>query len=147
VVLVTQYRHPVGRRLEELPAGLLDVDGESALEAAKRELFEEAALRAEDWRVLLDLYTSPGMTDEAIRIYLARGLSATTAHFAAEHEELELTVTRVPLASAVRRALAGQITNAAAVAGILAAAVAIADELRPAEAPWPARPARAPLAG
>jgi 8-oxo-dGDP phosphatase len=143
VVLVNQYRAAVRARLDELPAGLLDVRGESALDAAKRELAEEAGLAADEWNVLLDLHTSPGISDEAIRIYLARGLHPATADFTAEHEELTLTVTREPLAEAVRRALSGGMTNAAAAAGVLAAVHGRATgwrDLRPADAPWPARP-------
>lgn len=123
VVLVNQYRHPVGQRLDELPAGLLDVAGEAPLDAAKRELFEEAGLVAEHWFDLLVLHTSPGMTDEKITIYLARGLHASAEKFQAEHEELTMTVSRRPLSQAVADALAGRITNAAAVAGVLAAAL------------------------
>ena len=143
VVLINQYRHPIRRYLDELPAGLLDVPGEPVLDAARRELFEEAGLAASDWRVLIDLYTSPGMTDEAIRVFLARGLSDVAERFAPEHEEITLTVSRVPLDEAVRRALAGEITNAAAVAGVCAAALSRANgwrDLRPAGAPWSARP-------
>jgi ADP-ribose pyrophosphatase len=146
VVLVNQYRHPIRARLDELPAGILDVDGESALDAAKRELAEEARLAADDWAVLVDLYTSPGFSDEAIRIFLARGLNDHhDAHFEPEHEERSLTVSREPLAEAVRRALTGSISNAAAVAGLLAAVHGRATgwrDLRPADAPWPARPGR-----
>jgi ADP-ribose pyrophosphatase len=132
VVLVNQYRHPVRERLEEVPAGLLDVEGEPLLAAAQRELFEEAALKAEHWYRLLTLLPSPGGSDERITIFLARGLSATTATFAAEHEELDMTVSRRPLTQAVDDVLAGRITNAAAVAGILAAALARPEQLRPA---------------
>lgn len=142
VVLVHQYRHPVRQFLYELPAGLLDVHGEDPLDAARRELFEEAALVADDWAVLLDIYTSPGMTDETIRIYLARELSASAQPFQPEAEELTMTVSRLPLNEAVARVQAGEITNAAAVAGICAAALARADgwrPVRPADAPWPAR--------
>jgi ADP-ribose pyrophosphatase len=145
VVLVNQYRPAVGARLDELPAGLLDVEGESALEAAKRELAEEAGLAADDWNVLLDLHTSPGMTTEAIRIFLARGLSPIASNFEAEHEELTMTAFREPLSEAVRRVLTGSMTNAAAVAGILAAVHGRATgwrDLRPADARWPARPDR-----
>jgi 8-oxo-dGTP pyrophosphatase MutT (NUDIX family) len=147
VVLVNQYRHPVRHRLDELPAGLLDVDGESALAGAQRELAEEARLAADDWHVLVDLYTSPGMSNEAIRIYLARDLRDAEPDdaFHSEHEELTLTVTRVPLAEAVRRAESGELTNAAAVSGVLAAALGDATGwpgLRPADAPWPGRPGR-----
>ncbi len=143
IVLINQYRHPVGRYLDELPAGLLDVPGEAALEAARRELSEEAGIAASDWHVLVDLYTSPGMTDEAIRVFLARGLSDALERFAPKHEEITLTVSRIPLDQAVRRALSGEITNAAAVAGICAVALARANgwrDLRPADAPWSARP-------
>jgi len=143
IVLINQYRHPVGRYLDELPAGLLDVPGEAALEAARRELSEEAGIAASDWHVLVDLYTSPGMTDEAIRVFLARGLSDALERFAPQHEEITLTVSRIPLYKAVRRALSGEITNAAAVAGICAVALARANgwrDLRPADAPWSARP-------
>ena len=144
VLLVNQYRHPVGARLDELPAGLLDKDGEPALEAARRELVEEAQVSAEQWHVLVDLHPSPGMSDEAIRLYLARGLSdAKDDDFDPEHEEADLTVSRVPLSEAVERIGRGEITNAAAVAGILAADHARAAgwaTLRPADAPWPARP-------
>ena len=143
IVLINQYRHPVGRYLDELPAGLLDVPGEAALEAARRELSEEAGIAASDWHVLVDLYTSPGMTDEAIRVFLARGLSDALERFAPQHEEITLTVSRIPLYKAVRRALSGEITNAAAVAGLCAVALARANgwrDLRPADAPWSARP-------
>ncbi len=144
VVIVNQYRHPVEQYLDELPAGLLDVAGEPAVEAARRELYEEAALTASDWCLLVDLYTSPGMTTEAIRVFLARGLAevADDDRFAPEHEELTLTTSRVALDELVQRALAGRLTNAAAVAGVTAAAAARAlgwKNLRPADAPWPAR--------
>lgn len=145
ILLVNQYRHPVRTRLDELPAGLLDVDGEPALRAAQRELAEEAAVTASDWHVLIDLFTSPGMSNEAIRLFLARGLTAVAEdeRFQPEHEEITLTVQRVPLAAAVARVYAGELTNAAAVAGVLAAALGASSGwtgLRPADAPWPGRP-------
>jgi ADP-ribose pyrophosphatase len=74
VLLIRQYRHPVGRWLFEPPAGLLDEPGEPALATAQRELAEEAGFTAATWRVLLDMYLSPGGSSEAIRIYLARDL-------------------------------------------------------------------------
>ncbi|HEY7049694.1 MAG TPA: NUDIX hydrolase [Jatrophihabitantaceae bacterium] len=144
VVFVNQYRHPVGRYLDELPAGLLDVAGEPAALAAQRELKEETGLAAAEWHVLIDLFTSPGMTNEAIRIFLARGLSdAPGEPFVPEHEEITLTVSRVPLDEAVARALSGELTNAAAVAGVCAAAASRAGgwrDLRPADSAWPGRP-------
>jgi ADP-ribose pyrophosphatase len=145
VVMVRQFRQPVGRLLDELPAGLLDMDGEPAITAAQRELYEETALRAEEWLVLLDLLSSPGMTNEAIRVYLARGLTDVGADekFVGEHEEATMTLRRVPLDAARAAVFAGQITNASAVAGILACVAARADgfaRLRAADAFWADRP-------
>ena len=145
VLLVNQYRHPVGRHLDELPAGLLDVSGESALRAAQRELVEEAGLAADTWQVLVDVLTSPGMTDEAIRIYLARDVREVERDVQ-EHEEAEMTSAWRPLGDAVEQVLAGRIENAMACLGVLAAAEAVRTGfglLRPADAPWPARPATA----
>jgi ADP-ribose pyrophosphatase len=120
VILIEQYRHPMGRRLWELPAGLLDVEDEPALAAAKRELFEETGYAAEHWSVLLDVATSPGFTEETVRIYLATGLTLG-GRPDSEHEEADLRVVRVPLTVAVESVLAGRIVNVMAVAGILAA--------------------------
>lgn len=147
VLVIGQYRHPVRHKLWEIPAGLLDVPGENPLHAAQRELYEEAHVKAEDWRVLTDVYTSPGGCDEAVRIFLARGLSeAEGERFAASEEEADMEVTRVPLAELVRGVLAGDLHNNCLVVGVLALTAARAGgpeglrALRPAEAPWPARP-------
>lgn len=142
VLLVNQYRHPVSRRLDELPAGLLDIAGEPGLHAAQRELVEEAGYEAATWNVLVDVLTSPGMTDESIRIYLARDLT-TCVRDVQQHEELEMTSRWLTLSDAVGAALAGDLENAVAVIGVLAAAEAVRrgfDGLRPATAPWVARP-------
>jgi ADP-ribose pyrophosphatase len=142
VLLVNQYRHPVVRRLDELPAGLLDVAGEPALRCAQRELMEEAGYAAATWHLLVDILTSPGMTDESIRIFLARDLRPV-GRDVQEHEELEMTTRWVPLTSAVDAALAGELENGACVAGVLAASVAAQRDfagLRPPDAPWRARP-------
>jgi 8-oxo-dGTP pyrophosphatase MutT (NUDIX family) len=120
VILIEQYRHPLGRRLWELPAGLMDVDGEPAQLAAARELTEETGYAAEHWSVLLDVATSPGFTEETVRIFLATGLTEV-GRPASEHEEADLRVVRVPLTVAVESVLAGRIVNVMAVAGILAA--------------------------
>lgn len=124
VVLVRQYRHPVGRRLWELPAGLMDVSGEDLAAAAARELAEEADLIAGRIDVLVDLHSSPGFSDEVVRVFLARDLTEVPAErrHARDEEEADLQVIRVDLDEAVRMVLAGEITNAAAVAGLLAAA-------------------------
>lgn len=138
VVLLRQYRHPVGGYLWELPAGLRDADGEPPLETAKRELAEEVQLAADRWSLLATYFSSPGFCDEQVLVYLAEGLTGADRPegFTVEHEELDLTVDRVPLAEAVRRVMAGQIRNPAAVIGLLAADRYRAGgiELRPADA-------------
>jgi ADP-ribose pyrophosphatase len=126
VVLLRQYRHPVGGYLWELPAGLRDSDGEAPLEAAKRELAEETQLAAGRWSLLTTTYSSPGFCDEQVLTYLAEDLGTVDrpAGFTAEHEELDMTVERVPLDEAVQRVFDGGIRNGTAVIGLLAAAQA-----------------------
>ncbi|MEU2612391.1 NUDIX hydrolase [Micromonospora sp. NPDC007271] len=142
VVLIRQYRHPVGRHLWELPAGLMDVSGEDLAAAAARELAEEADLTAGTIDVLVDLHTSPGFSDEVVRVFLARDLADVPAEQRHDRrdEEADLQVVRVDLDEAVGMVLAGEITNAACVAGLLAAARARESgftELRRPEAPLP----------
>lgn len=140
VVMVHQYRHPLGHRLWELPAGILDLPGEDPVAAASRELHEEAGLAAAEWSVLVDVITAPGFCDESVRIYLARGLR-DIGRPDADHEEADLTVHRVSLRQAVARVLSGEIINSIAVAGLLAAHAVIVDgkPSRPVDAPWPDR--------
>ena len=137
VAMIEQYRHPVVRRLWELPAGLLDEPGEEPVLAAQRELAEETGLAAGTWSVLVDVMASPGFTDEAVRIFLAQDLTRVDRP-EAHDEEADIRLSFVPMDEAVRRALAGEIVNASAVSGILALAAARAagTELRPADAPW-----------
>ncbi|MEU4556499.1 NUDIX hydrolase [Micromonospora violae] len=142
VVLIRQYRHPVGRHLWELPAGLMDVSGEELPAAALRELAEEADLTAGRVDVLVDLHSSPGFTNEIVRVFLARDLADVPADERHERhdEEADLQVVRVDLDEAVAMVLAGEITNASAVAGLLAAARARDTgftSLRRADAPLP----------
>jgi ADP-ribose pyrophosphatase len=124
IVLVRQYRHPVGLHLWELPAGLIDVPGEPLQHAAARELAEEADLVAGSWQLITDIHTSPGCSNETIRLFLARDLSpvADDDRHQREHEEAELTAHRVPLDEAVAMVLRGEISNAACVVGVLSAA-------------------------
>jgi 8-oxo-dGTP pyrophosphatase MutT (NUDIX family) len=144
VMMIHQYRHPVRRRLWELPAGLLDIDGEDPLETAKRELAEEAGLAATDWSTLVDVVPSPGFSDESVRVYLARGLSEVGRPDMGDDEEADLSVRWVSLSVAVRMVLSGTIVNGVTVAGVLAAhALAGAPAAaRAADAPWPDRPTR-----
>ncbi|WP_026918047.1 NUDIX domain-containing protein [Gordonia shandongensis] len=142
IAMVRQYRHPVGRRLLELPAGLLDGGpGESPLDAARRELAEETDLAAERWRVLVDLVSSPGFTDESVRVFLAEELSVI-APAGRIDEEADMTVEWLALDEAVAMVMRGEIVNATAVAGLLAtlAADRSGEAPRAVDAPWRDRP-------
>lgn len=145
VLVLKQYRHPVRHKLWEIPAGLLDIPGENPLHAAQRELYEEAHVKAGDWRVLTDVYTSPGGSDEAVRIFLARDVSeADGERFEVADEEADMEIARVPLADLVHGVLAGDLHNNCLVVGVMTLQTVLAadgvESLRPAEAPWPARP-------
>lgn len=145
VLLIRQYRHPIRMRDWEIPAGLLDVAGESPLLAAQRELAEEADLEASDWAVLADLHTSPGGSDEAIRVFLARGLRATTEAYARTDEEADMVIRWVDLDECVDAVLARRLSNAPLQIAVLAAAAARARDwatLAPADAPWAAKAGR-----
>ena len=140
VMLVYQYRHPLGRRLWELPAGLLDLGGEPPHFTAARELEEEAGLAATEWRVLVDLDSAPGFSDESVRVYLATGLT-DVGRPDAHDEEADLKLRWVPLDEATRMVFSGEIVNSIAVSGILAAhTVTDPATLRPVDAPWTDRP-------
>ncbi|ADP83833.1 NUDIX domain-containing protein [Pseudofrankia inefficax] len=147
VFLLSQYRHPVGGYLIELPAGLADKPGETPFEAARRELYEEAALRAATWHILADMRVSPGAVNQLARVYLARDLTVVPDDEryelgqAGEFEEADFRTEWLSLDEAVARVHAGEIQNSATVAGLLAAASARAlgwKPLRPADLPWPA---------
>jgi 8-oxo-dGDP phosphatase len=147
ILLLRQYRHPVGMDLWEIPAGLLDIEGEDFVVGAARELAEEADLAAGTWNVLADFFNSPGSSSEAIRIYLARDLTDIPHHERHERtdEEAEIEFHWISLDDAVASVLAGRLHNPSAVVGILAAAAARAggyEGLRPADAPWPAHPSQ-----
>jgi 8-oxo-dGTP pyrophosphatase MutT (NUDIX family) len=137
IPLVYQYRHPLGRRLWELPAGLLDVHGEAPHLSAARELREEVGLQAETWQVLIDLDSAPGFSDESVRIYLATGLTEVERP-ESHDEEADMRVEWRSLADSVQRIFSGEIVNSLAVGGILAA-YAVTEgiaEPRPVDAPW-----------
>jgi len=122
VLVVHQYRHAVGARLVELPAGLLDVAGEEPLAAARRELAEEGQVAAERWTPLFVMSTSPGVSTERVHMYLAEGISAApeVEGFVARHEEADMTRSWVRLDDLVDAVLAGRVTNGLAIAGSLA---------------------------
>lgn len=143
VLVVRQYRHPVQLRPLELPAGLRDVEGEPAHRTAERELYEEGHIRAATWRVLVDLLPSPGMTDEAIRVFLARDITTvpTDERYSGHHEEADMGAAWVPMTELVDAILAGRVQNATLCAGVLAAWAARNGAgyaaLRAPDAAWP----------
>lgn len=124
VLLIQQYRHPIRERDWELPAGLLDIAGEDPAVAAGRELEEEADLAAGSLQLLTEFYTTPGGSNESIRIYLARDLTATTQAFDRTEEEADIRVEWVALDDAVAAVLDGRLHNSILMLGVLAAAAA-----------------------
>ena len=149
VLMIRQYRHPVGHSLWEIPAGLLDLDGEAPHLAAGRELSEETGYQPEQLRTLIDLRPSPGGNDEVIRVYLATGVRGSDEEYERTDEEAELVTRWVPLADAVTAVLEGRITNGTTVSALLALQVlrssgagSVMMTLRPADAPFRARPGR-----
>lgn len=145
VLLIRQYRVPVAAYLWEVPAGLLDGGPEETLlGAARRELAEEADLAAGRWDVLVDYATTPGGSDEAIRVFLARDVRAVVdSGYVREGEEAGIQIAWVPLADAVAAVLDGRIHNPSACLGLLAAAQAAATGftgLRDVTAPFLLRP-------
>jgi len=141
VLLVHQYRHPVSAVLWEPPAGLLDIPGEDPLDAAARELFEEAAYRASQWSVLIDAFTTPGGSSESVRLYLARGLTPVpeAERHVGDGEERGMLTRWVALQQVRAAVLAGELHSPLCVMGVLAAASVLIDgvsEARPVASPW-----------
>ena len=122
VLVLRQYRHAVQRGMIEIPAGLLDVEGEPPLEAARRELREEGMLEADQWTPLLELRTSPGASTEVVHLFLAERLRSVELPdgFTPRHEEASMTRLWVALSDLVEAVLAGRVSNSLTVAGSLA---------------------------
>lgn len=144
VLLIRQYRHPVAQYLFEPPAGLLDKADEPALATAVRELAEEAGFAAGSWATLCDAFLTPGGSTEAIRVFLARDVTALPdgREHTGEAEEAHLPRAWVDLDEAKDLVLAGRIGSPTAVIGVLAAWTSRAGgwaSLRPADAPWSVR--------
>lgn len=117
VCLLRQYRHVAGGWLWELPAGKIDA-GEPPLETAQRELVEEAGLKAADWQSLGQIFTSPGVFDDVIHLYLAQGLTLVdTAHEAGELIEIQW----LDLKEAIKWARNGEIVDAKTLVGLFRA--------------------------
>ena len=122
VLVLDQYRHPVGKRLIELPAGILDVEGEPSLDAAKRELREEADLEAKSWRSILRMFSSPGGSTEHWEVFLAEDLTPTPHELRETRtaEEADMRQLWVPLTQLIEAALDGLIGDSMTVSSVLA---------------------------
>jgi 8-oxo-dGTP pyrophosphatase MutT (NUDIX family) len=143
VLLIRQYRHAIGAREWEIPAGLLDIDGEPPVIGAQRELAEEADVVASEWNLLSDFYSTPGGSNEAIRIYLARGLSDAHTAFDRTAEESDIEKRWVPLDEVVAAVLGRTVGNSILSIAVLTARVSRAGgwaSLGAADAPWPRHP-------
>ncbi|MFT4123920.1 MAG: NUDIX hydrolase [Microbacteriaceae bacterium] len=143
VLLIQQYRHPIRHRDWELPAGLLDIAGEDPLAAAQRELAEEADLVADEWHLLSEFFTSVGGSDEALRVYLARGVRATEEAFARSEEEADIVIRWASLDDVVEAVLERRLQNSILAIGVLAASASRARDwstLADAETPWTRHP-------
>lgn len=141
VALIKQFRAPIGKEVWEIPAGRLDDPAKTPLEIAEAELREEADLTAETWEVLVDEWTSPGITDGRVRIYGAYNLTEVEP-FERRAEEADIQMVWMPIKEALRMIFNGEITDGHTALGILAARVLQVDRSlpqglpRPADAPW-----------
>lgn len=123
ILMIRQYRHPVRSYLWELPAGLLDISGESKIAAAERELLEETGYKASYMEPLLDFFTTPGGNSECISIYLAKGLEHVGHDLTLDGEELNMQVEWVPIATALESVLNSRMKSPTAQVGIMATAL------------------------
>jgi len=143
ILLVEQYRHPMGKLMWEPPAGLLDKPEENPLAAAQREFLEETGYVAQQWNVLFDMSTSPGGSTEVIRCYLAQQVSEhPDGRPSRQDEEADMPVKWVPITEILESMHLGLVTSPILLTGTLAALLAIADPeafLREPHSMWPSR--------
>ncbi len=123
VLLLRQYRHPVGGYVLEIPAGMLDVEGEAVADAARRELAEEMHVAVRELRHLTLFRNSAGWTTERTHVYLGEGAAPTEPpdDFVPEAEEADLEVVALPFEEAIAAVVDGTITDAKTVIGLLLA--------------------------
>jgi ADP-ribose pyrophosphatase len=109
----------------ELPAGLLDEPGEDPVDAARRELLEETGLAADEWTHLNTIHNSPGISDERVEVFLARGLREVPGRggFVPEHEEADMTVHWVPVDDLLEAVLDRRVTDGPLLTAVLTYAV------------------------
>jgi len=115
LLLVRQFRKPMGREIWEIPAGTLEA-GESPLDCARRELAEETGCRAATLQPMTSFYTSPGFCDEEMHLFLARNLTAVPQSL--EEDEV-LEVGKVSVTRALEMVRTGEIVDAKTLVGLL----------------------------
>lgn len=121
VLLVSQYRASLGAVIQEIPAGMRDIEGEDPAVTAVRELREETGYVSTRIEFLGTCLSSPGVTDSSVDVYLATGLHAGESEPHGPEED-EMTLEVIPFAEALRRVDAGEITDAKTAFGLLMAA-------------------------
>lgn len=121
VVLLRQYRHPLGGYQLELPAGILDEEGESHQEAVRRELAEEAGMHVENVQQIARFANSAGWSDEHTTLFVGTGArrAEPPAEFEREHEEADMELVMMPFSEALDMAVTDQLTDAKTLMGIL----------------------------
>jgi len=118
VVLVKQFRYPIGKQLLEIPAGKFDFKDEDPLECAKRELKEETGFDAKDYLYLGYIHTTPGFSNEVIHLYLARNLESGQSN---PDEDEIIDVEIEDFNTVLQKCISGEITDAKTIAGIFKA--------------------------
>ncbi|ACJ75832.1 nudix hydrolase [Thermosipho africanus TCF52B] len=118
VVLVKQFRYPIGKQLLEIPAGKFDFKDEDPLECAKRELKEETGFDAKDYLYLGYIHTTPGFSNEVIHLYLARNLESGQSN---PDEDEIIDVEIEDFNTVLQKCINGEITDAKTIAGIFKA--------------------------
>ncbi|NBQ92451.1 MAG: NUDIX hydrolase [Micrococcales bacterium] len=122
VLVIRQFRMPVNEYLLEIPAGLLDIKGESSLAAAKRELAEETDHQAANWELLQVFHTSPGSSSETIHIFLATGITQLAEKFLRQDEEAQMQLTKVPFSDLLAAVRDSKVKSPTLVVAVLALA-------------------------
>ena len=122
VLLIKQYRAPVNQYLYEMPAGLRDAEDVNDIEAAKRELAEEADYQAQTWTHLHSFYTTPGSSSEVIEIFLAQDLSPTGHSFDRTSEEKGMVPIWVPFAEVLESVMQSKTKSPTLVVAVLSLA-------------------------
>lgn len=115
ILFVRQYRHPIGKELLELPAGIVE-QGETPMECALREIEEETAHKAGNIELLTAFHTSAGFSNEVIYVYLCTGLTKGSFNF---DEDEFITNIRLTLDEAIDKIFTGEITDSKTIIGLL----------------------------